>query len=210
MISKIAILVRRKDWLVDIKNIQPDISFKLDFLTVRNISDSQIIHGLYDIFLWEWDDSDQVQQQIIRICQENPYLNLVILTNDPLTTDQLIPFKQNLLSSQNEPITPTELNLIIENAINSQKLKSYRFFQMSDERHQFEEKIVGESTTIKRLQQFIELVSKSHFTPCLLRGGIGTGRHLTARKIHQNSSDQTAPFIEINCQEWQAEEIGAE
>ena len=58
--------------------------------------------------------------------------------------------------------------------------------------------IVGESNSMRQLEEFIARVSGGDST-ILIRGESGTGKELVARAIHRNSPRAGKPFVAINC-----------
>ncbi len=58
--------------------------------------------------------------------------------------------------------------------------------------------IVGESDSMRQVQQFIARVAGGDST-ILIRGESGTGKELVARAIHRNSRRADKPFVAINC-----------
>lgn len=61
------------------------------------------------------------------------------------------------------------------------------------------ERIVGDSSAMKKVCEIARKVSGSQATTVLLRGETGTGKELIARAIHYNSSRGDQPFVEVNC-----------
>lgn len=58
--------------------------------------------------------------------------------------------------------------------------------------------LVGESTSIRKLQERIELIAPTGATS-LIRGESGVGKELVARAIHSNSARHAGPFVTMNC-----------
>jgi len=58
--------------------------------------------------------------------------------------------------------------------------------------------IVGISSVIKRKLRFIHKAAKSDKSVLIL-GETGTGKDLTAKKIHELSNRRDRPFVAINC-----------
>ena len=58
--------------------------------------------------------------------------------------------------------------------------------------------MIGESAEIKRIQELIERVAPTD-ARVLITGGNGTGKELVAKSIHEKSTRNTLPFIEVNC-----------
>ena len=63
---------------------------------------------------------------------------------------------------------------------------------------QLEHNMVGESTLLREVYQFISRVAQTDST-VLIRGESGTGKELAARAIHLNSHRKSKPFIAVNC-----------
>ena len=58
--------------------------------------------------------------------------------------------------------------------------------------------IIGESEAILAIKQMIEKVAPSD-ARVLITGGNGAGKELVARQLHEKSSREKAPFVEVNC-----------
>jgi len=61
-----------------------------------------------------------------------------------------------------------------------------------------EHNMVGESTPVREVLQFISKVAPTDAT-VLISGESGTGKELAARAIHQNSKRAGKPFMAVNC-----------
>lgn len=58
--------------------------------------------------------------------------------------------------------------------------------------------IIGESPEIMHIKEMIDKVAPSE-ARVLITGGNGTGKELVARQLHEKSSRNGGPFIEVNC-----------
>jgi Nif-specific regulatory protein len=61
-----------------------------------------------------------------------------------------------------------------------------------------EQNLVGESTRMKEIFQFLARVAPAEST-VLIEGESGTGKELAARALHRNSRRGSKPFVAINC-----------
>jgi len=61
-----------------------------------------------------------------------------------------------------------------------------------------ERSLVGESTQMKEVYQFLKRVAPTDST-VLIEGESGTGKELAARALHRNSPRANKPFVAINC-----------
>jgi len=60
--------------------------------------------------------------------------------------------------------------------------------------------LLGNHPSIRRINEFINLVSKARFAPCLISGETGTGKNLCARLIHQANDLHDDLFFVKECE----------
>jgi len=59
--------------------------------------------------------------------------------------------------------------------------------------------VIGDSTPMREVMNFVRRVAASEATTILLEGENGTGKDLVAKTLHYQSLRQAEPFIAINC-----------
>jgi len=91
------------------------------------------------------------------------------------------------------------LEVAIRNALESVRLR--KEVQILQEQYLKENLpcIVGASSAIQDVMDFIGMVAKSPDTPILLIGETGTGKELIAHAIHYRSPNFKGPFVTVNC-----------
>lgn len=60
-------------------------------------------------------------------------------------------------------------------------------------------KVIGNSDSLKKVEELISIIAKTSNTSVLLHGETGTGKGLVANAIHLASNRKNNPFIELNC-----------
>jgi DNA-binding NtrC family response regulator len=98
-----------------------------------------------------------------------------------------------------KPLHMDILEVAVQNALETIKLR--KEVQDLQERYLQESLpcIVGESSAIQDVMEFISAVAKSPDTPLLLIGETGTGKDLIAHAIHYRSPHFKGPFMTVNC-----------
>lgn len=81
---------------------------------------------------------------------------------------------------------------------NSEKMHELTFGRNDTERIGFSS-IIGESPELMKTINLARKISKNSFSNILIRGETGTGKGLLARAIHNESTINNGPFIEIVC-----------
>lgn len=59
--------------------------------------------------------------------------------------------------------------------------------------------LVGNHPSIKRINEFIQIVSRARYAPCLIRGETGSGRHTCAQMIHRANNLRDDLFFIKDC-----------
>ena len=82
-------------------------------------------------------------------------------------------------------------------------------FQSSTEAVQDENDLplVGDSKSLKQINDFVNVISKSRKTHCLIRGEKGTEKEHIARLIHFKSNDAYKPLFVVNCKALSGHEL---
>ena len=97
-----------------------------------------------------------------------------------------------------KPVVFEELNLIVHNALEVKKKNEQLNYLQAEKRHKISD-MVGTSSAMQPVYNFINQVAVSTKTTVLITGETGTGKGLVARSIHYKSPRNRKPFIEINC-----------
>jgi DNA-binding NtrC family response regulator len=98
-----------------------------------------------------------------------------------------------------KPLQMDGLEVTIRNALETVRLR--KEVQILQEQYLKENLpcIIGESSAIQDVMEFIGMVAKSPDTPILLIGETGTGKELIAHAIHYRSPNFKGPFMAVNC-----------
>jgi two-component system nitrogen regulation response regulator NtrX len=95
-----------------------------------------------------------------------------------------------------KPLSLERVLLTVNHAISDRRLRE----QVRDlKRHlTLEEILIGESETMRRLEQQIRSAAPSS-SRVLITGENGSGKEIVARTLHRNSLRADQPFIDVNC-----------
>lgn len=94
---------------------------------------------------------------------------------------------------------PPDLNRLlisVRNALSQQDLK--REYKQIKKKLPKPQEIIGESKAIKKIKSLIDKVAPTQ-SRVLITGENGTGKELVAKWIHEKSSRNAGPFVEVNC-----------
>ena len=109
-------------------------------------------------------------------------------------------FKAVAVDYVTKPIQATQLQLTVEQALETERLRSEnRQLRSEVQELRGRWKIVGDSAKLRQVMDTIDSVAPTR-AAVLLQGESGTGKELLARAIHARSSGgEERPFVSVNC-----------
>lgn len=126
---------------------------------------------------------------------------------------QFIFISEDLISKELDDILNVRIYKVINKQIaQSQLISLVEDFKIYSNNHRFTHlrqsgsnntglaSLVGNHTSIKGINSFIEIVSKTKSASCLIRGEIGAGKTLCAQLIHQKNGLPQSSFVMKSCE----------
>jgi len=205
MILKIGLAVKR---INDFQQLLDDSSVQVHILTQKDIQQLSFFTSLLDIIIWQPEFSQgNFPEELSNYLIENDTTTLLIYNIGK--TELKIPDKieKNVISVLEDPIRRHTLRLLLYNTTLEKKKDSVytkrTFFDEKDNHLQ----LIGASIYVKKMNEFIDFISKSTNTHCLIRGETGTERDKIAPIIHKKSKKPLSLFESVNCSRLSNDEI---
>jgi two-component system response regulator AtoC len=99
-----------------------------------------------------------------------------------------------------KPFQLDKMKVTIGNALETSMLRSELDGIKKKERESYNFKnFLGKSAVMKEVFSKVKKIGESKASTILIQGESGTGKELVARSIHESSSGNSRPFLEINC-----------
>src|SRR5271165_3209508 len=125
---------------------------------------------------------------------------VIMITADPQLDDVKAALKLGAYDFVGKPVDFDELHVTIKNALEATSLRTeVQTLRGEVRRSAGYSNVVGVSSKMTELMNFVKKVAASEATTILIQGESGTGKDLIAKAIHYESSRQEKPFIAINC-----------
>ncbi len=133
------------------------------------------------------------------IRQRFPTLHVVIMTAYGTSQTSIEAMRVGAFDYLTKPLDLDELKSVIDKALEAQALSAEVGAEPSDEAA--ETAVVGLVGSSPQMQDAYKLIGllASNDIPALITGERGTGKHLVAHTIHQNSERKDRPFVAIHC-----------
>lgn len=198
MISEIA-LATKSDVLLDL----PENKFQFVQFAAKDLDEQHFSSKLFDVVIWEPQFSQSIFPLIIeQYLADNKYVGLVIFNTQDSEPELPELARRHVISVLHEPLDEEHLNTLIQNA---SLFKQNKLAVLSDSEYlPVDEnfRLVGGSSEVKHLNDFISFIAKAERTPCLISGEMGTEKYEIAKLIHRRSQAFPGPFRVVNCADW--------
>jgi DNA-binding NtrC family response regulator len=128
-----------------------------------------------------------------------PALYVVIMTAYGTSQTSIEAMRVGAFDYLTKPLDLDELKSVIDKALEAQVLSAEVSAEPSDDAT--EASVVGLVGSSPQMQDAYKLIGllASNDIPALITGERGTGKHLVAHTIHQNSERKDRPFVAIHC-----------
>ena len=131
--------------------------------------------------------------------QTNPETPVVLITGFGTIENAVEAIRLGAFDYLTKPLIEDELSLAVERALGQREIvQENRSLKAQLDQRFGLGKIVGRDYKMVKMYDLIESVADTR-TTVLVLGESGTGKTVTARAIHQLSSRQAKPFVEVAC-----------
>ncbi len=134
-----------------------------------------------------------------KVKRMSPSTEVIMVTGHGSVEDAVDAMKKGAFNYITKPVDPDELNLVIQKALEKQKLTN----EVKNLRSQLQKEIslkniIAVSPKMRNILEMVNRISDSDAT-VLIEGESGTGKEIIAKAIHNNSLRKSGPFVAINC-----------
>ena len=170
----------------------------LDVVSAESIQQAKLLLGenRFDICLTDMRLGDGSGIDLISDVSEH-YANMPIamITAYGDVQSAVNALKAGAYDFVSKPVDLGTLRKLVEQAL---ALRELHRLPVSD--------MVGESSGLKHLREQIERLARS-LAPVLIVGEVGVGKQVVAKLIHQQSPRNKAPFLEVQCDAIEADQL---
>ena len=173
----------------------------VDLLTHSEANQRHIYRNFYDLFIVDLDEKWLSIPQWIREQSQQHYFHQFIFIADK----NINPLLKELLGQRVFEIVDfksavSDLKSVVEEAKNHFEEHKYHFDQSQFVTETPFEGLLGNHNSVQRINDFIKLVSKARYAPCLISGEQGSGKELCAHLIHRANELRDDLFFFKNCE----------
>ena len=177
-------------------------------LTLSDLEEDNFSQTLLDLIVWQPEFSKfQFPAGLTKFLSENLHTRLVI-SNSQDQSFQLPPVaKERTLLTLHAPLTKQSVKSLLKNAIQFKQRDAEQMLDTLVKDTAPVQLVLGHSKAARKMKEYIDLISRSAFTPCLIQGERGTEKHDLARMIHQNGKNSNSPIRFILCTKRHADDL---
>lgn len=185
-----------------------DFDYSLDLFRHIEANRKQIYRGFYDLFIIDLIEPWYALPPWIKEQSQQHYFHqYIFISNTPLTEELKAVLNFRIFKLIKRSIAPESILDIVKEAGEYAKQHSFSNDQFMESRDQVHKVLFGDHPSIKKINDFINLVSKARYAPCLIRGETGTGKIHAARLIHRANDLRDDLFFTKNCEHGTASEL---
>jgi DNA-binding NtrC family response regulator len=205
MILKVGLAVKS---IKDFSKLAKESHVQLQILTQEDIHQFNFIHSVLDLIIWQPEFSGgKFPEELINYFIENDDVALIIYNVGKGIIKIPQSVKKNLISVFDDPINKQTLRLLLYNSAMVNKKNSLYATNAYVGEENNKLKLIGISPAVKKINEFIDFISKSSNTHCLVRGETGTEKDKIAPIIHRKSKKPNSLLDFINCARYTNDEL---
>jgi two-component system nitrogen regulation response regulator NtrX len=156
------------------------------------LAEAQPSLALLDIAMPDMDGIETLK----RFKEQRPEMQVVMITGHGTIETAVQTTKMGAYDFLQKPLSLERVSIVVKHGLGEYRLRQENEKLRTSLERRYE--IVGESASIKALQQQIALAGPTNGW-VLIHGESGSGKELVARAIHRASNRASAPFVEVNC-----------
>lgn len=180
-----------------LKGVLEDEGFKVSTAAEGQSALEQVSTFSPDVILLDiWMPGDDGIQVLERIKRRDPHAVVVMMSGHGTVETAVKAIKLGAFDFLEKPIHFDKVLVVLERAFEIRELRDENRF-LREALHGGGA-LIGESDSMKRLQQLIQLAGPSNGW-ALIQGENGTGKELVARTLHQSSPRAGGRFVAVNC-----------
>lgn len=170
------------------KIVRSDLSYEfgIDMYTHAEANSRYVYRAYYDLFVVDLDEPWLALPLWVKEQAQHQYFHQFIFISDKAVNGSLGDLLGvRLYKVINFKTAENDLAEILRDAAEAAKSHKYNPVNISRSYEENFEGLLGSHPSVLQVKEFIKLVSKARFAPCLIHGETGTGRKLCGQMVHR-------------------------
>lgn len=192
------------------KFLRSDFSYEygIDMYTHAEANSRYIYRTFYDLFIVDMADPWIALPLWVKEQAQHQYFHqFVFISEKPLNGYLGDILGVRIFKTINFQTARQELPDILKAVLRVAESHKYQTQNIAKSYEEHFEGLLGRHESINQARNFIKLVSKARFAPCLIRGESGSGKKLCARMIHRANELRDDAFFVKNCENLTTNEL---
>lgn len=184
------------------------LNLNIDLMTHSEANRKPVFQNYFDLFIIDLKDPWLAIPLWIREqAQQHYFYQILFISDKPLPEELLELLEFRIFKVISRESSRRHLTEIVHDAFIYAEHHRFAHLKNTFSRSYSLKNLLGSHPDIRGANAFIEIVSKTANTPCLIRGELGTGKSLCAQLVHQANHLNTETFQIINCENTTTNEL---
>jgi DNA-binding NtrC family response regulator len=180
----------------------------LDLFRHIEANRKEIYRGFYDLFIIDLIEPWYAIPPWIREqCKQHYFHQYIFISNSVFNEELRSLLNQRIFKFIKRNSAAEQLIDIVKESCEYAQQHRFNTDQSTETKELIQQVLLGNHPSIKKVNDFTNLVSKARFAPCLIKGEQGTGKIHSARLIHHANDLRDDSFFIKNCEHGTASEL---
>ncbi len=175
--------------------------YSIDLMSHAEANRKCIFQTFYNLFIVDLIEPWLALPPWIREQGQHQYFfQFIFISDTPLNAELVNLLHHRIFKVVNRRSSIESLPKVIQKAHGYSDQRLYKHEKPYQSENSYISGLLGSHPSIEKINEFIEIVSKARYAPCLIRGESGTGKNYCARLIHRANDLREDLFFVKNCE----------
>jgi len=201
MQTKIIFISDRLSDYKDFLRNDAEFGYDIEMMSHAEANRRHIFQNYYDLFIVDLHEEWlAIPPWVVEQAQHHYFFQFLFISDKPLSEELHELLNVRIFKVMEHKYAKENLNQVVQEIQVYTNTHRFTHIKQTPAFSGSLNILIGNHSSIKSVNKFVEIVSKTPAAPCLVRGEIGTGKTLCGQIIHTKSGHPLEKFFIKNCE----------